>query len=68
MIVTDRAPRRKRSKPAQPGEIASPRVVKHLPKWQCERKPLSRDAQAEAEIIALFRRMGMTVPDDLFDR
>ncbi len=66
-IVTSRPPRKRAIKPAQPVEIAGPRVVKHLPKWQRERKPAARDAEAEARVIAFFRRMGLNVPDDIFE-
>jgi hypothetical protein len=67
-IVTDRAPRRKRPKSSQPAEIKVPRVVQHVPKWKSQPKLKARDPKVEAEIIALFRRLGINTPDDLFDR
>lgn len=69
-IVTARPPRRKPPKPsAKPrAEIAVPPIVKHPSKWERIEKPMERDPEAEASVIAFFRRMGFKVPDDLFDR
>jgi hypothetical protein len=59
MIVTNQPPRRKRpKKPAQPVAIKVPRVVQHLPKWKREPKPRVRDPEAEAQVEAVFLRMG----------
>jgi hypothetical protein len=65
-IVTARPPR-KRSRPAQPAEIDAPRIVQHPPKWQRDRKPVPPGAEAEAQVIAFFRRMGLNVPNDIFE-
>lgn len=67
MIVTSRH-RRKRPKSAQPVEITAPRIVQHTPKgraWQLQK--LERDPEGEARVIAFFRRMGLNVPDDIFE-
>ena len=63
-IVTARPPRKRPPKAtAQPVEIASPRVVQHLPKWDRERKALPPDPEADARVAAFFRRMGLRMPD-----
>jgi hypothetical protein len=67
-IVTARPPRRKPPKPSKPPQpMDTPRVFQHPPKWQRERKPVPRDPEAEARVIAFFRRMVLTVPDDIFE-
>jgi hypothetical protein len=62
-VVTNRPPRRKRPKSAQPAEIKVPRVVKNLPKWKREPKPHVRDPEGEARVEAFFLRMGLKLPD-----
>jgi hypothetical protein len=65
MIVTNRPPRRKRPKPAQPAEITAPRIVQHTPKGRAWRvKELEPDPEGYARVAEFFERMGLTLPAD----
>jgi hypothetical protein len=62
MIVTNRPPRRKRSKAA---EITASRIVQHTPKGRAWRvKELEPDPEADARVEAFFQRMGLKLPED----
>lgn len=60
MIVTSRPPRKRLKPAARPVEIDGPHVVKHLPKWQRERKVVETTPEELEAIIDLFERMGLT--------